>query len=182
MSETGQKRWFSPVQMHKSRDSGWLISHPGEAAARSPPHPVKPWLKRPYFRAFNFAHLAFCAAAMLARPAALILRVGFLTATTAVPVIFARLASAAARIFARLAALIFHFFFGAGVDGGAGAAGVVTGRAKTLVISLIWASMATGSWSSDSRRARNCWMSVCMGARMWGKRRRFKPTLRHLRS
>lgn len=32
-----------------------------------------------YFRAFSFAHLAFCAAAMLARPAALILRVGFLT-------------------------------------------------------------------------------------------------------
>ena len=58
---------------------------------------------------------------MLARPAALIFRVGFLTATTAVPLIFAHLAFAAARIFARLAALIFHFFFTAGVGGGVGA-------------------------------------------------------------
>ena len=87
---------------------------------------------------------------MLARPAALILRVGCLTATPAVPLILAHLALAAAPIRARAAALIFHFFFGAGVEGDAGVdmgAGItaVPGCAKTLVISLIWASMAARS-------------------------------------
>jgi hypothetical protein len=80
---------------------------------------------------------------MLARPAALILRVGFLTATTAVPLSFAHLAFAAARSFARLVARIVHCFFGAGVGGGVGdevedwtgAAKTLPGRAKTLVIS-----------------------------------------------
>ena len=172
MSETGQKRWFSPVQMHKSRDSGWLISHPGEAAARSPPHPVKPWLKRPYFRAFSFAHLARCAAAMLARPAALILRVGFLTATAAVPCIFSDLAFAAARIFARLAALIVDFFFGVGAAGGVGVddwtaeAGMVPGRARALVISVIWVAMLARSWSSVTSPKRS-------------RRTDWSPRLRH---
>ena len=43
-----------------------------------------------------------------------------MSATTAVPFLFAHLACAAARIFARLAALIVHFFFGAGVAGEVG--------------------------------------------------------------
>ena len=117
--------------MLKNQESGRLISHLGDGDLAIPFRPTKSRLKRPYFCAFNFAHLVFCAAAMLARPAALILRVGFLTATAAVPLSFAHLAFAAARIFARLAALIIHFFFGAGVDGGVGIDGEA-GEAETV--------------------------------------------------
>ena len=106
-----------------------------------------------YLCAFNFAHLARCAAAMLARPAALIFRVGFFASTTAVPLIFAHLALAAAPIRARAAGLIFLLSLGVGVAGGvddgvndgAGDGAVVPGCAKTPVISLIWVSMTARS-------------------------------------
>lgn len=65
--------------------------------------------------ALALTHRAFAAAEILALPAALILRLAFLTDFVADfrPLTFAHLARCAAAIFALPAALIFRLFFGA---------------------------------------------------------------------
>jgi hypothetical protein len=77
-----------------------------------------------FFAALIFAHLAFAAALILARPAALIFRFALLAGFTDnfLPLTLAHLALAAAEILARPAALILRFFLGsAGATEGVGA-------------------------------------------------------------
>lgn len=113
-----------------------------------------------------FAHLAFWAAEILARPAALILPLGFFGAATVVPLIFAHLANAAALIFARPARLIFHFFR-TGVEGVAVVAvdrvGADVVWLSAFSISFSRATMLACSKRSELRSAMYLLMSLFIG-------------------